>query len=138
MTFKKESKNDDKWELNRFAVKMGVICSGIGSKIFKYFIKNNNPFNVFSFADRRWTVDINDNLYTKMGFKLEKIGAPDYCYYNENIDRYKRVHKMTMGKNALHKKYGFPLTMTETEMVKELGYDRIWNCGLVKYVWRHE
>jgi hypothetical protein len=25
--------------------------------------------------------------------------------------------------------------MTETEMVKELGYDRIWDCGLIKYVW---
>lgn len=25
--------------------------------------------------------------------------------------------------------------MTETEMVKKLGYDRIWDCGLIKYVW---
>ena len=28
--------------------------------------------------------------------------------------------------------------MTETEMVKELGYDRIWDCGLIKYVWKRE
>ena len=25
----------------------------------------------------------------------------------------------------------------ETEMVKELGYDRIWDCGLIKYVYRN-
>ena len=25
--------------------------------------------------------------------------------------------------------------MTEIEMVQSLGYDRIWNCGLFKYVW---
>lgn len=25
--------------------------------------------------------------------------------------------------------------MTETEMAKELGYDRIWDCGLIKYVY---
>ena len=25
--------------------------------------------------------------------------------------------------------------LTETEMVKELGYDRIWDCGLIKYVY---
>jgi hypothetical protein len=26
--------------------------------------------------------------------------------------------------------------MTETEMVKKLGYDRIWDCGLIKYIWK--
>ena len=26
--------------------------------------------------------------------------------------------------------------MTETEMAKALGYDRIWDCGLFKYVWK--
>ena len=29
------------------------------------------------------------------------------------------------------------MTMTETEMAKELGYDRIWDCGLIKYVYRN-
>ena len=40
-----------------------------------------------------------------------------------------------MTKRKLIKKYGFPETMTETEMIKDLGYDKIWNCGLFKYVW---
>ena len=26
--------------------------------------------------------------------------------------------------------------MTELEMTRELGYYRIWDCGLFKYVWR--
>ena len=43
-----------------------------------------------------------------------------------------------MCKSILHKKYDFPMTMTELEMAKELGYDRIWDCGLFKYVWRKE
>ena len=30
---------------------------------------------------------------------------------------------------------GLTENMTETEMAKELGYDRIWDCGLIKYVW---
>jgi hypothetical protein len=29
-----------------------------------------------------------------------------------------------------------PPEMTETEMVKKLGYDRIWDCGLIRYVWK--
>lgn len=41
-------------------------------------------------------------------------------------------------KTVLNKKYEFPMTMTEAEMTKELGYDRIWDCGLFKYVWRNE
>lgn len=27
--------------------------------------------------------------------------------------------------------------MDGIEMVKELGYDRIWDCGLIKYVWKN-
>ena len=48
----------------------------------------------------------------------------------------KRLHKFNFRKQILHKKYGFPLTMTETEMTNELGYDRVWDCGLIKYVWK--
>lgn len=40
-------------------------------------------------------------------------------------------------KRKQYEKYGFPITMTETEMAKELGYDRIWDCGLIKYVYRN-
>ena len=39
-------------------------------------------------------------------------------------------------KQILHKKYGFPLSMTEKEMITKLNYHRIWDCGLYKYVWR--
>lgn len=87
---------------------------------------------------RRWTPFVDDNLYTKLGFDLESINKPDYRYYNEKIDRYKRVHKFNFSKRVLNKKYGFPLTMTETEMAKELGYGRIWDCGLFKYIWKRE
>ena len=138
MTFKEDYKGSNRWELTRFATKLNTICSGLGGKLFKTFIREYSPLEVKSFADRRWTIDIYNNLYTKIGFTLEKILKPDYCYYNNKRGKYKRFHKFLFRKQILHKKYGFPLTMTETEMVKELGYDRIWNCGLVKYVWRHE
>lgn len=42
---------------------------------------------------------------------------------------------MFYNKNKLVKLYGFPMSMTETEMAKEANLDRIWNCGLIKYVW---
>ena len=35
----------------------------------------------------------------------------------------------------LNKKYGFPLSMTESEMARELKCSRVYDCGLIKYVW---
>ena len=135
MTFKKESK-DGYWELSRYATDYHYICQGLGSKMFKHFVRENNPTEVKSFADRRWTVNADNSLYTKLGFVLENTLRPDYRYYNEEVDRFQRFHKFGFRKQILNKKYGLPLTMTETQMVQELGYDRIWDCGLFKYVWR--
>ena len=103
--------------------------------MFSHFVRDVNPDTVISFADRRWTINSEDNLYTKLGFSLERKVSPDYRYYNSSVDKYKRLHKMGFRKEKLIKKYGFPNTMTEIEMARELGYDRIWDCGLFKYVW---
>ena len=61
--------------------------------------------------------------------------APDYKYINKHNISLGRMHKFNFRKQILHKKYGFPLTMTEREMTKELGLSRVYDCGLIKYVW---
>lgn len=136
MSFKLNDKINNKWELTRFATNINYICQGVGGKIFKWFINYFNPEEIKTFADRRWTIDKSNNLYTKLGFKLEKILKPDYRYYNNKVNKYKRFHKFNFRKQILNKKYNLPLNLTETEMIKELGYDRIWDCGLFKYIWR--
>jgi hypothetical protein len=135
MSFKYYS-NKDEWELTRFATDINYSCQGIGGKLFKYFIRTYNPEKIKSFADRRWTINKDNNLYTKIGFKFEKYTAPDYKYaiLNENI----RKHKFGFRKNTLHKKYDLPLTMTESEMAKKIKAYKIWDCGLIKYVWEKE
>lgn len=137
MLFKNGNMKNPNWELVRFATDNSKVCCGLGGKMFSYFVKKYYPTIIVSFADRRWTTNMNDNLYTKLGFKLEKITSPDYRYYNEKIDPFGRIHKMQMNKKTLSKKYGFSPNMTEAEMAKALGYDRIWDCGLIKYVWKH-
>ena len=129
---------NDTWNLTRFAADINLHCIGAGGKLFKHFVKTYNPKQIKTFADRRWTVDQNNNLYTQLGFTIDSILKPDYRYYNRKIDKYGRIHKFNFRKQALHKKYGFPLTMTELEMTRELGYDRIWDCGLIKYVYYNE
>lgn len=137
MNFKYGNLKNKSWDLNRFATNINYKCPGVANKLFIFFIKKYNPSKIISFADRRWTMKPDDNLYIKLNFKIENFGKPDYRYYNEKIDRYKRIHKMNFNKQKLSKKYGFPIEMTETEMAKELEYDRIWDCGLIKYVWRN-
>lgn len=138
MSFKNGGITNKDWELTRFATNYNYRYQGVGGKLFKYFIRNYNPKNVISFADRRWTINPNNNLYTNLGFELVSITKPDYRYYNPKIDKFKRFHKFSLNKNKLSKLYGFPLTMTEKEMAIEAGFDRIWDCGLFKYVWKND
>ena len=138
MSFTKQA--DNNWELTRFATDIKYNCCGVGGKLFNYFIKNYDFNEIKSFADRRWTLDENNNIYTKLGFVFHSFTKPNYTYYNANVNRYKRFHKFNFRKDKLVKKYSqLNPRMTETEMVKELGYDRIWDCGLIKYVYKkHE
>jgi len=136
MLFTKEG--GDNWNLVRFASDINYNITGIAGKLFSYFVKNYKNKEIKTFAERRFTPNISSNLYTKLGFSMSAIEPPDYRYYNSRIDRYKRFHKFGFRKQILHKKYGLPLTMTENEMVKELGYTKIWDCGLIKYVYKNQ
>ena len=135
MTFKREK--EGYWDLNRFATDINYQCVGIGGKLFKYFTKHYDFKEIKSFADRRWTTDPTDNLYIKLGFEFDSFVEPTYWYYNPKVDRYKRFHKFGFRKQSLHNQYGLPLEMTEREMTTTLGYTRIWDCGLIKYIYKN-
>ena len=138
MTFKVLEDESGRYELNRFASDLNYICQGIGGKLFKYFLRNYNPSYVVSFADRRWSIHKEGNLYMKLGFSFDGYTEPSYTYHNQRVDKYKRFHKSNFRKETLSRKYNLPMELTETEMVKYLGYDRIWDCGLIRYVWRRK
>jgi hypothetical protein len=121
------------YELTRFATNYDYTISGLASKLLNHFINQYTPKKIISFADRRWTIKKDNNLYSKLNFKLISITKPDYKYYNTKISRYQRMHKFSFRKKNLHLKYGLDMNLTEREMTKQLGYDRIWDCGLFKY-----
>lgn len=126
--------NDGEFELSRFATKQNYVIIGLASKILKQFVKDYTPKTIISFADRRWTIDSNNNLYTNLGFNLVSITKPTYYYYNSKVNRYKRFHKFGFGKNNLKKRFpDLDYNKTEKELTSELGYDKIWDCGLYKY-----
>lgn len=123
------------WELNRFATNFHYLCTGVGGKLLSYFVKSYSPNMIVSFADIRWTVDKDNNLYTKLGFKLDSVTKPDYYYCDKNYRS--RLNKRMFRKDKLIREYPNEVdrSMTESQMTKKLGFRRIWNCGLFKYIW---
>ena len=137
MSFRKYKTNSNVWELVRFATNYNYICCGVGGKLFNEFTKTNEVNQVYTFADRRWTIDLDNNLYLKIGFVEYKINKPDYRYIDPNNPN-DRMHKFSFRKWNIHKKYGIPMSFSETQMCNELGFYKIWDCGLVKYVWENK
>ena len=137
MSLLRERKNTDNWELTRFASDINKCCVGVAGKMFKYFVRQYNPYEVKTFADRRWSSRLSDNLYDKLGFSFVEYLNPSYSYFFPKEIKDKRIHKFNCRKNILLKKYPEKLNenMTESEMTKKLGFYKIWDCGLIKYKW---
>lgn len=131
MTFKNNGKNN--WELTRLASNWDYRLPGLASKLLSHFRKTYKYNTIKSFLDLRWN-QVGNTVYEKLGFKVDCIEKPDYSYTIHN----QRFHKFGFRKQILAKKYNLPLTMTEKEMTEKLGYFRIWNCGLAKYVLKKE
>lgn len=117
-------RQEGKWELSRFATKASIV--GGASKLLKYFIRNYNPKTIISYADRRWSVG---NLYEQIGFKCTGASSPSYWYTK---DYRVRLYRYNFRKSILLK-LGADPNKTEWEIMQELGYDRIWDCGTLRY-----
>lgn len=113
------------FNLSRFCSKLDTNVIGGASKILKFFIDKYKPKRIISFADLDWS---DGNLYFKLGFNLIKTLNPDYKY----IVNFKRENKQKFTKKKLIKR-GFDPTLTESIITKELGYDKIFNCGQLKF-----
>lgn len=117
-------REDNKWELSRFATKCRVV--GGASKLLHHFIKNYKPTKIISYADRRWSVG---NLYEQLGFINVGFSAPSYWYTK---DYRNRLYRYNFRKSMLLK-LGADPNKTEWQIMQELGYDRIWDCGTIRY-----
>ena len=121
---------EGQYELIRYASNKNVI--GGAGKLLKHFITIHKPRKVISYADRRWTHHTN-NLYESIGFKKINDGTPNYWYFGKDKN-YKRYHRFGFAKHTLSKKLdNFDSNLSEWENMKNNGYDRIWDCGHLKY-----
>lgn len=131
MTFSKPSiskggknRNRNIWELQRFCSKRGITVVGGASKLLKYFERTYDWIQIFSYADRRWS---NGNLYEKLGFDFDKYTVLNYWYFKSN--KLERIHRFALRKQPYESK-----NKTEWELRQDEGYNRIWDCGNIKYI----
>jgi G:T-mismatch repair DNA endonuclease (very short patch repair protein) len=117
---------DGVYEMYRFAVDGNI--PGMASKMFRRFVKDHNPKQVISYSDRCWG---EGNLYETIGFQFVHASAPNYWYTK---DFKTRIHRFGFTKHSLIKK-GHDPGKTEWEIMRSIGYDRIWDCGSNKYSW---
>lgn len=126
--------NEDLHELTRFCVKLNYKINGLASKILKVFVTKYNPEIIISFADKRTTVNEDNNLYTNLDFtQVESKKSCEYYYYKEPEKT--RRHKFGFGKNKIQKNYPeiYNPKLTERQMTLLLGYKKIFDVGRIKF-----
>lgn len=134
MTFSRSRKvlggnSDGPIELLRFATD-GRNHAGIASRMFNTFIKEYVPKSVISYADRRWS---DGNLYSKIGFtELDKT-KPNYWYFHPN--KLSREYRFKFRKDRIKHLVENGESMSERQIMNQLGYFRIWDCGSYKFIW---
>lgn len=124
----------DTWELTRFCTKLNTTCVGGASKLFKYFLKNYHPSKVISFSDRSNT---SGNVYSILGFEFDSYVDPGYVWVNLRTDvAYNRV---MCQKRNLPKLFNEDIDIenkTESQIMEDHGFAKVYNSGLIKWIYR--
>lgn len=115
------------YEMLRFCNRLNTNVIGGASRLFKHFVKNYNPKEVISYADRSWS---QGGLYENLRFQLIGKTDPNYYYFKNK----KKLHRFNFRKDKLIKD-GFDPNKTEHEIMIEREIYRIYNSGNLKFIW---
>lgn len=134
MTFGKPRFNDNfEYELIRLAYKIDTLVIGGAEKMFKYFIKEYCPSSIVSYCD---VSKFNGEVYIKLGFTLKEITHPNYRWVDINTNcsmpRYK-TQKHRLVEQGLGTE-----DQTEAEIMHNLGYVRVYDCGNFRFIWYNQ
>lgn len=123
-----QNSSGNKFELLRFCNKLNMSVVGGASRLFKYFIRNYEFEEIVSYSDNSRGIG---NMYNKLGFKLSNNGTPNYHWIIDGV----RKHRFNYRKDVLVSE-GFDKDMTEVEIMKSRGFNRIFDCGSKKWIYK--
>lgn len=127
MSFCKSRNNKNyEWELLRLCTKYGYTVIGGANKLLKHFISDYNPKSIISYC----SLDKFDgHVYENLGFKTTRRNQPSAVWYNpETGDRFLDRSLLLLGADKLCNVLWGKGTDNE-EIVMDLGYWKVYNCG---------
>ena len=127
MSFIKSRFNKNyEYELLRYSSNLNCVVVGGGSRLLKYFLKENNPNSLISYCDLRWG---SGNFYKQLGFTHLHSSPPNYKYFLRNKSQilYNRVKFQSHKLEKVLENHN--PNLSEWENMQNNGYDRIWDCG---------
>lgn len=115
-------------EMKRLCSLPGVSVVGGASKLLKNSVLFLDDYDfIKSYCDVRWA-HVSRPVYEVLGFSL--IGRTKYTpHYTK---RQKRFRNQSLRKTKKERETG----LTEWQLRKSQGYDRIWDCGHLTYVYK--
>jgi len=132
MSFTK-SRYDKKfqYELLRLCTKNDFLVVGGAERLFKKFIKDNDPTSIISYCDFS---KFNGNVYEHIGMTFNKLSSPTAIYCNFDMDVINESMLMKYGvDNILHTNYG--KGTNNKELIMKHGYMKLYNCGNLIFIW---
>jgi hypothetical protein len=121
------TKNQNDIEIIRLAFRQSV--AGALGKFVKFLQKKFPNQNITTYADLRYG---SGNVYVKNGFDFVKTTKPGYWYFYQN----KMYHRLSWTKKKLIK-LGYDSTLTEEEIMGNLGALKIYDCGHNYFILRN-
>jgi hypothetical protein len=135
MTFCK-SRFDRKieWEISRFCNALNTRVLGGASKLFSIFLADYKPLSVVSYSDRRF---FSGDIYSKLNMNFVGNTAQGYHYVSPDFSTV--FNRQMFQKAKLAKKLEkFDPALSEWENMKINKFDRIWDCGHSKWIWKND
>lgn len=137
MTFGKPrfSRLDIEYELLRLATKQSTIVIGGANKLFSSFIRDYKPNSIISYCD---ISKFTGNVYNTLGFStdMQSITEPNYVWVHKHTNDILKRYQ-TMKHKLLQKGLG-NYGNTESEIMHNLGYVRIYDSGNLRFIWNRK
>lgn len=113
------------FELLRYCNRLNTSVIGAGSRLLKWFKQNISYNTLISYCDLS---RYDGQFYLNLGFEQESVTKPNYYWI---IDE-QRKHRFNYRKDRLVS-LGYDKNKTEVQIMNELGYYRIFDCGSLKF-----
>lgn len=114
------------FEMLRFCNKLNSSVVGGASKLLNHFIKEYHPKKIISYSDKRFFDGV---TYSNIGFIRDGDTKPNYFYTLKHT----KYHRYKFRKSVLVNQ-GFDSNKTEKQIMGERGYNRIYDCGNIRWV----